>query len=76
MEDLDGREADSGVVRAVLGMAAALDLQVVAEGVSTDAQRLALEQLGCTRAQGYLFGRAVPLDDVIASLEAASARTA
>ena len=76
VEDLDGHDADSGVVRAVLGMAAALDLQVVAEGVSTDAQRQALEQLGCTRAQGYLFGRAVPLGDVIASLEAASARTA
>ena len=76
VEDLDGPDADSGVVRAVLGMAAALDLRVVAEGVSTEAQRQALEQLGCTRAQGYLFGRAVPLDDALAMLDTPVVRTA
>ncbi len=48
------------VVRAVIGLGTALDVRVVAEGVETEDQRLALLELACPLAQGYLFGRAVP----------------
>jgi len=51
------------VVRAVLDIAAETGLVVVAEGVETEEQRRALVELGCTRAQGWLFGRAVAADD-------------
>ncbi|GJG86542.1 hypothetical protein tb265_17230 [Gemmatimonadetes bacterium T265] len=47
----------SGLVRAVVQMAAALGLQTVAEGVETAAQHATLRALGCDLAQGYLFGR-------------------
>ncbi len=60
---VDGVEHDSGnraIVRAVLGLAGDLGLEVVAEGVETSTQRQALLDLGCTRAQGYLFARPVP----------------
>jgi len=57
----------SAIIRAVLGVANALGMEAVAEGVETDEQRRRLLELGCGNAQGYLFAR--PMDP--ASLEAA-----
>jgi predicted signal transduction protein with EAL and GGDEF domain len=55
---------DRAVVAAMVGMAAALGLQVVAEGVETEAQLAELQRLGCQLAQGYLFARPLPPDEV------------
>jgi EAL domain-containing protein (putative c-di-GMP-specific phosphodiesterase class I) len=40
-----------------------LGVRVVAEGVETEAQADMLRSLGCPLAQGYLFGRPMPLAD-------------
>jgi len=48
------------IVRAILDMAAALEINVIAEGVETEVQRAELRGLGCTLAQGFLFGQAMP----------------
>ncbi|MGZ6793540.1 MAG: putative bifunctional diguanylate cyclase/phosphodiesterase, partial [Mycobacteriales bacterium] len=50
-----------GIVAAVVGLAAALGLQVVAEGVETREQADALVQLGVSCAQGFLWARPAPL---------------
>ena len=50
------REA-SAIVESVLTLARGMGLEVTAEGVETDAQALAMKQLGCGQLQGYLFGR-------------------
>ena len=55
--DLVGSEEARGVVRAVVGLAKALDRQVVAEGVETEAQYQILRELGCDHLQGYLFAK-------------------
>ena len=47
------------LIESMLGMARSLGLDVVAEGVETREQLLALRQLGCHYGQGYLFGRPV-----------------
>jgi EAL domain-containing protein (putative c-di-GMP-specific phosphodiesterase class I) len=53
-----GSEAeDSAIVKAVVGMAQALEMGVVAEGVETEDQVECLRALGCDRAQGFFFGR-------------------
>ncbi|QEI07017.1 bifunctional diguanylate cyclase/phosphodiesterase [Pigmentiphaga aceris] len=44
-----------------------LGLQVVAEGIETEAQRHIIETFGCDFAQGYLFSRAVP-EEVLLSM--------
>jgi EAL domain-containing protein (putative c-di-GMP-specific phosphodiesterase class I) len=49
-------EADA-ITIAILGMAGALDLPVVAEGIETEEQAWALHDLGCEFGQGYLFAR-------------------
>jgi EAL domain-containing protein (putative c-di-GMP-specific phosphodiesterase class I) len=41
----------------MVGMASALGLSVVGEGVETAEQATALEELGCNLAQGYLIAR-------------------
>jgi len=55
---------DRAVVAAMVGMAAALDLRVVAEGVETEAQLEELRRIGCHMAQGYLIARPIPPDEV------------
>ncbi|MGN6512775.1 MAG: putative bifunctional diguanylate cyclase/phosphodiesterase, partial [Lysobacteraceae bacterium] len=50
----------SAIVGAVLSLARSLGLEVVAEGVETDAQRRALVAMGCVYAQGFFFGRPQP----------------
>ncbi len=61
-----GAEGESTtIIRSVLGLAEALSLQVVAEGVETTAQATALQEMGCPSAQGYLWSPAVPVEDLL-----------
>ncbi|MBT9512078.1 MAG: EAL domain-containing protein, partial [Acidovorax sp.] len=50
------------IVQTIIGMAQSLGIDVIAEGVETEAQRAFLEQHGCTLWQGYLFSRPVPIE--------------
>jgi diguanylate cyclase (GGDEF)-like protein len=54
---------DAAIVYAVIALAHALEINVVAEGVETEAQRVLLAQQGCGAYQGYLFSRPVPAAD-------------
>ena len=47
------------IVESIMALARTLETSVVAEGIETESQARELERLGCTRAQGYLFSRAV-----------------
>ena len=53
-------DSDSDICRAIIGVAQSLGLNVVAEGVETEAQRDFLLSLGTTQCQGYLYSRPVP----------------
>jgi len=58
----EGGGRGEAIVSAILAMARSLRLEVVAEGIDSDAQRSRLRELGCRRGQGYLFARPEPLD--------------
>jgi diguanylate cyclase (GGDEF)-like protein len=60
-----GRDGgDSAIVGAVVGMAGALGLEVVAEGVETEEQLACLRDLGADYAQGFYFSRPLPADEL------------
>ena len=55
--DLPGGGDSAAIVRAVAGLATALDLRTVAEGIETSSQLAAVRALGCDLGQGFLLGR-------------------
>ncbi len=56
---LPGGDSDSAIVVAILQMASALGMQVIAEGVETEAQRQFLVDSGCHQFQGFLYAPAL-----------------
>ena len=56
---------DATIARTILNLAQSLDLSVVAEGVETAGQHDFLLQAGCKAFQGYLFGRPVPVEQLV-----------
>ena len=54
---------DAAIVRAIMAMSRSLGLQVIAEGVETQAQRDFLLQNECTAYQGFLFCRPIPIGE-------------
>lgn len=53
---------DAVIVQTIIAMTRAMGLEVIAEGVETKAQHDFLKEHGCHNFQGYLFGRAVPIE--------------
>jgi EAL domain-containing protein (putative c-di-GMP-specific phosphodiesterase class I)/DNA-binding CsgD family transcriptional regulator len=64
VQGLGSDRDDDGIVSAVVDLASNLGLRSIAEGVETADQLSRLRELGCDQAQGYLFARPVPPDDV------------
>ncbi len=54
---------DMAIAKMVLALADSMGLAVIAEGVETEAQREFLAGLGCQHYQGYLFSRALPVQE-------------
>ncbi|MCL7743390.1 EAL domain-containing protein [Guyparkeria hydrothermalis] len=59
---------DAAIVQGIISMAHHLGIQVVAEGIETEAQREILVDWGCDSLQGYLFARPMPLNELIGCL--------
>ncbi len=58
-----GSEAEDGILAAaIISLGHALQLQVIAEGVETDAQLHFLKRHGCDQVQGFLYGEPVPAE--------------
>ena len=70
VSDIVTNEADTIIADAVIVAAHRLGARVVAEGVETEQQRVALADLNCDDAQGYLFGAALRPADFEALLAA------
>ena len=64
--------ATSNVISHMIDMANTLSKMIIAEGVETEEQAHYLREHGVQMGQGYLFGRPMPLEDLIALLESKS----
>ena len=76
VRDMCESPTDAAIVRAVIQLGKAFNLEVIAEGVETEQQRAMLARKGCDELQGYLFGRPVSRDDFNAFFRAAPLITA
>jgi len=64
VRELGGDPVAENLIRTLVVLAERLDLSLVAEGVETDEQRDILRRLGCDVAQGYLFARPAPAEQI------------
>ncbi len=64
IQDLSNGAEPLAIVNAVAGLAKCLNMTSTAEGVETQAQLEALQSVGCTEMQGYLFSRARPANEI------------
>ncbi|QBM76390.1 EAL domain-containing protein [Sphingomonas sp. AAP5] len=51
------------IIRAVVALAQSLGMATTAEGVETEDEHLMVQELGCTKVQGYYFGRPLPVEE-------------
>jgi len=68
VHDLADGHNDKTIVQAIITMGEALGLNIIAEGVETEAQRTQLIRNGCDTFQGYLFGKPLPIGQLDALL--------
>ena len=61
--DMLENKHDYEIVKTIISLGHSMDLELIAEGVEEEGQRLALLELGCKAGQGYLFSKPVPLED-------------
>jgi len=64
VKDLPNDSDDCAITQAIIGLASTLGLEVIAEGVETEAQREFLRSLGCRIYQGYLFSKPLPANQL------------
>jgi len=69
IRDIETDNDDREIVATIISMAQNLNVEVIAEGVETVAQKKFLEEKGCIHFQGYLFGRPEPLEQFIESIK-------
>ncbi len=58
------------IVEAIVHIGRGLRMEIVAEGVESAAEMAMVQALGCTEAQGYGISRPMPIDDILAYIEA------
>ncbi len=63
VHNIGTKHTDAVIVQTIIGMGNSLGMEVIAEGVETDAQHAFLKHAGCMAYQGYLFSEPVPLEE-------------
>lgn len=61
VREMENEPKAAAIVDTIAALGKILDLAITAEGVETPSQAKILREAGCDRAQGYLFGRPLPV---------------
>mgnify|MGYP006285195579 FL=1 len=69
IDDLPGGGGDKAIVQAIISMSHAIGMNVVAEGVETNAQVEYLKAVGCDYIQGYYYSKPLPLNELITRID-------
>jgi hypothetical protein len=65
---LETTPGDAAIIRATIGLAPELNIDVIAEGVESQVQCDLLKELGCGEVQGFLFARPLTAEDAAVAL--------
>ena len=68
VRDVTNGSEDAAIISAIVALGRTLNLEIVAEGVETVEQQEFLTNLGCSSLQGFLLGRPMPADELIAQV--------
>jgi len=63
INDISSDGSDRTIILTIIAMARALNLDIIAEGVETDAQLAFLRNYGCDHYQGYYFSKPLPINE-------------
>lgn len=69
VNSMDETENSRRIVHSIINLALALGMNIVAEGIETEAQRNKLTELGCHYGQGFLFAKPQPVEEALALIE-------
>ncbi len=64
VEDVDSRAESRAIIGSVVDLAATLGMKTIAEGVERESQAEALRAEGCRELQGFLYSKAVPVEEL------------
>ena len=65
MQKLDESEGSKIVLTELMKMATALGVDTVCEGVETESQARFLQEIGCSKLQGYYYKKPIPLEEIL-----------
>lgn len=69
LSNLESSEKSRTLLDCIVKMANRINMLALTEGVETEAQADFLNRIGCTRLQGYLFGKPIPKDDLYSRID-------
>jgi len=64
VSEMSGRPDCAAIVCSIINLSQNLNMTTVAEGVETELQLTMLRAAGCSEAQGYLFSRPLPVNEL------------
>ena len=64
VRDVNTQSDNAAIVSAILGLADALDMSIVAEGVETEGEEQHLRDAGCINVQGFRYAQPMPADQL------------
>lgn len=65
IKDIPQDTNDCAIILAIIALGRTLDLEVIAEGVETEAQADFIKEHGCRRCQGFYFSKPLPEDNFL-----------
>ena len=72
MQRFDEGDESKIILTELMNMAIGLGMETVCEGVETEAQVEFLREIGCTRIQGYYYGKPMPFEGILSQMESGS----
>ncbi|WP_342512770.1 EAL domain-containing protein [Sporosarcina sp. FSL K6-1522] len=65
IQDIESDAKNEAIAKTIINLAHNLGMEVVAEGVEKDLQAQILLEANCQKAQGFLYSRAVPVEELV-----------